>query len=107
MASHPPSPGSLRLRYGSADVFERADTRAKVIVQLAPDDPFTVLGTEGEFYQVQLPDGTVGFVFAHNVVGTDMPLTANEQRNADDRAVQAARPPRGWRGLIHRLRGGS
>ena len=107
MASPPPSPGNLRLRYGSADVFERADTRAKVIAQLASHDPFAVLGTEGEFYQVRLPDGAVGFIYAHNVVGTDMPLTGAEQRTADDRAAEAARPPRGWRGLLHRLRGAS
>src|SRR5687768_272811 len=106
MTSPSPSPGNLRLRYGSADVFEGADTKAKVIAQLRPDDPFTVLGTEGEFYQVRLPDGAVGFIYAHNVIGTDMPLTVNEQRNADERAVRDARPPQGWRGLIHRARGG-
>jgi hypothetical protein len=104
MASPPPSPGNVRLRYGSADVFEQADTKAKIIAQLAPDDPFTVLGTEGEFYQVRLPDGAVGFIYAHNVVGTDMPLTPSEQRHSDERAARAARPPQGWRGLIHRLR---
>jgi hypothetical protein len=107
MASPPPSPGNLRLRYGSADVFERPDTHAKVMAQLAPHDPFTVLGTAGEFYEVRLPDGAKGFIYAQNVVGTDMPLTVNEQRNADDRATAAARPPQGWRGLVHRLRGGS
>ncbi len=107
MASPPPSPGNLRLRYGMAKVFERADTRAKVIAELAQDDPFAVLGTEGEYYQVRLPDGAVGFIYAQNVAGTDMPLTDNEQRNADDRAALAARPPGGWRGLLQRLRGGS
>jgi hypothetical protein len=50
------------LRYGSADVFERADTHSKVIAQLAPHDPFTVLGTEAEYYQVRLPDGAGGFI---------------------------------------------
>jgi hypothetical protein len=105
MASNAPVPGNLRLRYGSADVFERADNRAKVIAQLAREAPFAVLGTEGEYYQVRLPDGAVGFIYAQNVVGTDMPLTVNEQRNADDRAAQAARPPGGWRGLLQRLRG--
>ena len=104
MASPPPSPGNLRLRYGSADVFDRADTRAKVIAQLARSDPFTVLGTQDEFYQVRLPDGAVGFIWAQNVSGTDMPLTVNEQRDADDRAALAARPPQGWRGLLQRLR---
>src|SRR5947207_10755764 len=104
MASPPPSPGNIRLRYGSADVFDRADTHAKVIAQVTPHDPFTVLGTEGEFYQVRLPDGAVGFIYAQNVGGTDMPLTVTEQHNADDRAAAAARPPRGWRGLLHRLR---
>jgi hypothetical protein len=106
MSSDAPLPGNLRLRYGSADVLERADARAKVIAQLARDDPFTVLGTEGEFYQVRLPDGATGFIYAQNVSGTDMPLTVNEQHDADDRAEQAARPPQGWRGLLHRLRGG-
>jgi Bacterial SH3 domain len=107
MASPPPSPGNIHLRYGSADVFEQADTRAKVVAKLAPQDPFAVLGTEDEFYRVQLPGGAVGFIYAHNVVGTDMPLTGSEQRTADERAAEAARPPRGWRGLLHRLRGAS
>jgi hypothetical protein len=107
MASNLVPPGNVHLRYSSADMFERADTRAKVIARLAQHDPFTVLGAEGEFYQVRLPDGPVGFVYAQNVVGTDMPLTVNEQRNADDRAAQAARPLPGWRGLVHRLLGAS
>jgi hypothetical protein len=104
MASHTPGPGNLRLRYAAADVFTRADTGARVLARLAPEDPFTVLGTEGEYYQVRLPDGVVGFIYAHNVVGTDMPLTVTEQRTADERAAQAARPPQGWQGLLHRLR---
>ena len=109
MASPPPSPGNVHLRYGSADVFERADTRAKVIAQLAPNDPFTVLGTEtragtsDEFYQVRLPDGTIGFVYAHNLTGSDMPLTDREQHTADESAAAAAKPPGGWRGLRQRL----
>jgi hypothetical protein len=105
MASSSPTPGNLGLRYGSADVFDRADTRASVIARLAPGDSFTVDGTDGEFYRVHLPDGGVGFIYAQNVIGTDMPLTANEQRNADDRAAFAARPAGGWRGLLQRLRG--
>jgi hypothetical protein len=75
-----------------------------MITLLAPHEPFTVLGTEGEFYQVRVPDGPVGFVYALNVSGTDMPLTASEQRDADERAALAARPPRGWRGMLQRLR---
>jgi hypothetical protein len=78
-----------------------------VVARLAPGDPFTVHGTQGEFYRVQLTGGGEGFVYAPNLVGSDMPLTANEQRNADDRAALAARPPGGWRGLFHRLRGAS
>ena len=107
MANDSPLPSNLRLRYGSANIFDQADTRSKVTGILHPDDTFTVLGTEGEFYQVRLSDGAVGFVYAQNVVGTDMPLTANEQRNADDRAALAARPVAGWRGLLQRLRGAS
>ena len=105
MASNLPS--NLSLRYNTADVFDRADTRATVIAHLTQTDPFTVLGTAGEFYQVQLPDGAVGFIYAHNVTGTDMPLTDREQRNADDQAARDARPPGGWRGLVQRFRGGS
>ena len=47
------------------------------------------------------------FLQRDDFVGTDMPLTGSEQRSADDRAAEAARPPRGWRGLLHRLRGAS
>jgi hypothetical protein len=105
MASSSPTPENLGLRYGSAEVFARADTRSAVIARLAPGDPFTVHGTEGEFYRVRLPDEAEGFIYAQNVVGTNLPLTANEQRNADDRAAFAARGPGGWRGLLQRLRG--
>src|SRR5947208_2547261 len=35
VAMPPPSPGNIRLRYGSADVFDRADTHAKVVAKLA------------------------------------------------------------------------
>src|SRR5919206_5348485 len=106
MASSPP-PSNISLRYNPADVFDRADTRAPVIARLTQADPFTVLGTEGEFYQVRLPDGVVGFIYALNVIGTDMPLTDIEQRNADERATRDARPPGGLQGLFRRLRGGS
>jgi hypothetical protein len=108
MASSSPIPGNLGLRYGTADVFERADTRAPVVARLAKGDPFTVHGTEGEFYCVHLPDGGVGFIYAQNVIGSDMPLTVNEQRNADDRAtIAAAHAQGGWRGLLQRFRGAS
>jgi hypothetical protein len=106
MASNPPTPSNLSLRYKTADVFDRADTRAKVIAHLTQADPFTVLGTEGDFYQVRLPDGAVGFIYSHNVTGTDMPLTDREQEIADDKAADAARPPGGWRGVLRRLGGG-
>src|SRR3954447_22996893 len=105
MASTPP-PSNLSLRYNTADVFDRADTRAKVVAKLTQTDPFTVLGTAGEFYQVRLPDGVVGFIYAHNVIGTDMPLTDIEQRNADERTARDARPPGGLQGMFRRLRGG-
>ncbi|HZR97731.1 MAG TPA: SH3 domain-containing protein [Chloroflexota bacterium] len=104
MASSSPSPDNVGLRYGSAEVFDRADTHASVVARLAPGDPFTVHGTEGEFYRVRLQDQTEGFVYAQNLMGRNMPLTANEQRNADERAAFAARPSGGWRGLLQRFR---
>jgi hypothetical protein len=107
MASNSPTPSNLSLRYNTADVFDRADTRATVIAHLTQADPFTVLGAEGEFYQVRLPDGVVGFIFAHNVRGTDMPLTALEQGRADAEAASASRSSGGWRGRLQRFRGGS
>src|SRR3954466_12040993 len=105
MASSSPLPGNVGLRYGSADVFERADTRASVVARLTTGDPFTVAGTEGEFYRVQVPGVADGYIYAQNLVGTNMPLTVNEQRNADDRAALAARPSGFLRGLLQRLRG--
>jgi hypothetical protein len=107
MATDTPAPENVRLRYGSANVFERADVHSPQVGQLATDDPFVVLGTEEEFYRVSLPDGTVGFVYAHNLVGSHMPLTASEQHTADDLAAAAARPHGGWRGLLERLPGRS
>jgi hypothetical protein len=85
-------------------VFDRADTRAQVIARLAPCDAFTVLGAEGEFYRVELPGEVTGFIYAHNVIGTDLPLTGAEQRLAEDRAALAAQPHGGWRGWARRLR---
>ena len=105
MASDQSVPENVRLRYKSASVFERADTRSREVAQLGAGDAFTVLGTEGEYYQVRLADGTVGFVWAHNLTGSHMPLTANEQKVADQRVADAAKPPGGWRGAIDRLRG--
>src|SRR3954454_17337738 len=93
-----PIPTALGLRYGSADVYARADTRAQVITRLARGDPFTVHGAEGEFYHVLLHDGALGFVYAQNVTGADLPLTAIEHQLADDRAALAARATGGWWG---------
>ena len=104
MASNQPGPTHLRLRYKTASIFERADTRSPEVGHLEEHDAFTVLGAEGEFYHVQLPSGMVGFVYAHSVVGTDMPLTDREQHNADERAAEAAKPTGGWRGALDRLR---
>ena len=106
MATSEPAPENVHLRYGSAKVFERPDTHAKEVGHLGPSDPITVLGSEGEFYQVRLPDGTVGFVFAHNVDGSHLPLTTAEQQRADERAAAADRPPGGWRGILQRLHRG-
>jgi Bacterial SH3 domain len=105
MATNQPPPENVRLRYQSAGVFERADTRSREIAQLGPGDPFTVLGTEGDYYQVRLANGTLGYIWVQNLTGSNMPLTTNEQAMADERAAAAVRPPTGWRGVLHRLRG--
>ena len=105
MASDQPAPENVELRYKSAKVFERADTRSPEVAHLESGAAFTVLGTEGEYYQVRLADGTIGFIWAHNLTGSNMPLTANEQKTADERAAEAAKPPGGWRGALNRLRG--
>ncbi len=103
VSSTQPTPEYVRLRYRSASVFERANLAAQEVAQLARGDPFTVLGTEGEFYQVRLPGGAVGFVYAHNVLGSNMPPTASEQLKAHERAALAAQPPCGWRAMLGRL----
>jgi hypothetical protein len=92
------------LRYQSVAVFERADLDAPVIGRLSQDDPLVVLGSEAEFYRLQLADGRRGFVFAHNIEGNDLPLTAGRQRTADADAERDAQGPRGWRGVVHRFR---
>jgi hypothetical protein len=74
-------------------MFEQADTQSKAVAHLGSEIPFTVLGTEGECYQVRLSDGTLGGVYAHKWVGWNMPRTAMEQHQADERAAAAARPP--------------
>jgi len=107
MATDTPVPEDVHLRYGSASVFERADVHSPQVGQLASDDAFVVEGTEEEFYRVRLPAGTVGFVYAHNLVGSHMPLTASEQHTADDRAAAESRSHGGLRGLLERLPGRS
>jgi hypothetical protein len=103
MANDQPAPENVRLRYGAAPVFERADAGSRQLGQLAPSDSITVLGAEGDFYQVRLPDGTRGFVYWHNLAGSNMPLTASEQAQAALAASAANAPPSGWRGVLHRL----
>ena len=103
MASNQPAPANVRLRYGASPVFERANTASGQIGQLAPGDPIPVLGAEGDFYQVRLPDGAVGFVYWHNLIGSNMPITASERAQADSLAAAASQPPTGWRGILHRL----
>ena len=49
MTTGQPMPDNLVLRYGSAKVFERADTNSPEIRMLSADDAFTVLGMEGEY----------------------------------------------------------
>jgi len=105
MASNSPVPENVQLRYGTATVFASADTKSAEVGQLSQDDPFTVLGTEGEYYRVRLPNDSVGFIYAHNLVGSNMPLTASEQTSADQRAATAARGPSGWRGFVSRMQG--
>ena len=104
MTTGQPMPDNLVLRYGSAKVFERADTQSPAIARLETGAAFTVLGTRGEYYQVRLADGRLGFVGAHNLDGSQMPLTANQQARADERDADAGRPPSGWRGVLNRVR---
>jgi hypothetical protein len=103
MASNQPLPGGLRLRYGTATVFSQADLNSPKLRELSDTSDITVLAAEGEFYRVQLPDESIGYVYAHNVVGTNMPLTDSEQVAADDRAATAARRPGGLRGILRRF----
>ena len=104
MATGQLAPENVQLHYGFAKVFERADTQSPAIARLETGAAFTVLGTRGEYYQVRLADGTLGFVGAHNLDGSHLPLTTNEQDRADERAAAAARPPGGWRGVLNRVR---
>lgn len=103
MASSQPVPEHVRLRYGVAPVFEEANSSSRQLGQLAPGDPITVLGAEEDFYQVRLADGTLGFIYWHNLVGSNMPLTASEKVQAALLTAAANEPPSGWRGILHRL----
>lgn len=103
MTTSSPAAENVHLRYQVVSVFEQPDTSSRQTALLGSEDRFAVLGTDGEFYRVQLVNGTVGFVFAHNLVGSHLPLTAAEQHSADERAAAAARLPGGWRGLLQRV----
>jgi len=104
MATNQLAPKNVQLHYGFAKVFERADTQSPAIARLETGAAFTVLGTQGEYYQVRLADGRLGFVGAHNLDGSHLPLTTNQQARADERAADAARPPGGWRGVLNCIR---
>lgn len=91
------APSNVLLRYGSAKVFDGPDTHSHELAELAKGDPFTVIGADGEYYQVQLPDGTTGFVYAHNLIGSNMPPTASEQETTIRREAEAARVASTWR----------
>lgn len=67
VSSSPSSGRGTRLRYSAAPVFDRADLSARVVTQLYRGDPFTMLGSQGEFCQVQLANGATGFVYGNNV----------------------------------------
>jgi hypothetical protein len=83
MASSAPLPPNGQLRYSAAPVFERADLGAGVITQLYRGDPFSVVGREGKFYEVRLPNGALGFVYGNNLSGTDLaPAAAPPKRHA-------------------------
>ena len=69
------APENVKLRYKSASVYQRADTHSTEVGQLESDDSFTVLGTEQEYYQVRLADGSIGFVYAQNLIGSDTTAT--------------------------------
>jgi hypothetical protein len=103
MTSDPLSLSNIYLRYGSADVFERADTRTRGIPRLTPSDVFTVQNADGPSYRVEIRGGVAGFVCAHDVKGAHMPLADREQQHVDNRAALAPRSPSGWRGLVQRL----
>ena len=102
MATDSPVPADIQLRYGSAKVFERPDTRAPEVGELTRDDAFSVLGTESSYFHVQLRGGSLGYVYASNLVGADLPPTALEQETALRRAAEAAHAGGGWRGALKR-----
>ena len=76
-----------------------------MIERLGQGDALVVLGSEAEFYRLELADGRQGFVFAHNVEGNNLPLTAGRQRTADATSAREAQRPTGWRGMVQRFRG--
>jgi hypothetical protein len=81
MASSAPLPENGQLRYSAAPVFDRADLGAKVITQLYRGDAFTVVGSEGKFYQVRLTNGALGFVYGNNLSGLDLLRTTPPERS--------------------------
>ena len=103
MAGDGPRAGRLRLRYNAATVFTRADLRSAPLQELSNADDFTVLDALGEFYRVRCPDESIGYVYAHNVVGENLPLTFSERVAAEDRAAAAERSPSGWRRFLKRF----
>ena len=105
MVSTQPVPEDVQLRYGSASVFAQADVYSPHVREMAKGDPFTIDGTEGDFFRVTLPDGVPGFIYAHNLRGNHLPLTDRQQHDADHRAALAAQPAGGWRGAVNRLLG--
>jgi hypothetical protein len=88
MSDEPPAMQRFELRYPSVSLFEQPDTQSRELQQLHQGDPFEVLteqpvsSPEGEFWQVRLADGVIGFIFAHNVVGPPRPPSPEERAAA-------------------------
>jgi len=85
MSDERPAVDGIALRFPSVSVFDQPDTHSRELKLLHQGDPFEVLtdqpasGPDGEFCQVRLADGTVGFVYAPNLAGPVRPPSPEER----------------------------
>lgn len=70
---------SVTIIYNGTNLRKEPSTSSEVLMNAEPGEQFEILGVEDDWYKIQLPDGSVGYV-ANWVVTTNEKTTAVEKK---------------------------